>query len=360
MSIVSRFVLLSFSRILGLCCSAFIAIYLLVDFFEKVDRFIDYGAGPSEYLTYIGHSIPFIFVQILPLAILTSMVLTLGGLGRTNEMTALRTCGISLWRITRPLIALIILLSALQLFIQEYMVPWNTRELNELVDMKLRGREQVRLTHSKIWYRSGQQIINIDLVKGQEQKLRGVTIFELDGGAKILRRIDAEEATLINRQWIAAKARQRYFDPQSGMLQETVRRENLPLNIDRQIDDFARIDDLNAELGIFQLAQLAKRLEHEGYDATRQRVDLQARVAAPFTGLVMGLLGIPFALQRGRESNLALGVGLSLSIGAAYFIIQSAVISFGYAGATPPFIAAWTANLIFTLLAIWLFLGVKQ
>ncbi len=360
MNIISRFVLNYFVRILGLCCGAFIGIYLLVDFFEKVNRFIDYGAGPGEYLTYIGHSIPFIFVQILPLAILTSMVLTLGGLSRTNEMTALRACGISLWRITRPLIALIILLSCLQLFVQEYMVPWNTRELNELVDVQLRGREQVRLTHSKIWYRSEQRIINIDLVQAQEQKLRGITIFELDQEAKILRRIDADEASLINRQWIAPMVIERYFDPQSGILVETVRGERQPLKIDRQIDDFAGLDDLNAELGALQLAQLAKRLEQEGYDATRQRVDLHARLAAPFTGLVMGLLGIPFALQRGRQSNLALGVGLSLGIGAAYFIIQSAIISFGYAGATPPFVAAWTANLIFTMLAIWLFLGVKQ
>lgn len=360
MSIVSRLVLAYFFRILSLCCGAFIGIYLLVDFFEKVDRFIDYGAGLRDYLSYLGHSIPYIFVQILPLAILTSMVLTLGGLGRTNEMTALRACGISLSRIIRPLLVIIVLLCSLQLLVHEYMVPWNVRTLNELVDVKMRGREQIRLTHSKIWYRSDNKIINIDLVQTREQKLRGVTIFEIDEGANIIRRIDASEAQLQDQQWLAPTLVERLFDPQSGMLQQTRRLENHPLTIDRLIDDFARVEDLNAELGARQLAQLATRLEQEGYDASRQRVDLQARLAAPFTGLVMGLLGIPFALQRGRQSNLALGVGLSLAIGAAYFIIQSAVISFGYAGALPPLVAAWTANLIFTLLAVWLFLGVKQ
>jgi lipopolysaccharide export system permease protein len=360
MSIVSRLVLVYFFRILILCCGAFIGIYLLVDFFEKVDRFIDYGAGLNEYLTYLGHSIPYIFVQILPLAILTSMVLTLGGLGRTNEMTALRACGISLSRITRPLLVMIVLLCSLQLLVHEYMVPWNVRTLNELVDVKLRGREQIRLSHSKIWYRSDNKIINIDLVQAREQKLSGVTIFEIDEKAKIVRRSDAREAQLHDQQWLAKTLVERTFDPESGTLQQTRRLENHPLTIDRLIDDFARVEDLNAELGARQLAQLATRLEQQGYDASRQRVDLQARLAAPFTGLVMGLLGIPFALQRGRQSNLALGVGLSLAIGAAYFIIQSAVISFGYAGALPPLMAAWTANLIFTLLAGWLFLGVKQ
>ncbi len=360
MSIISRLVMAYFFRILGLCCGAFSGIYLLVDFFEKVDRFIDYGAGLNEYLTYLMHSIPFIFVQILPLAILTSMVLTLGGLGRTNEMTALRACGTSLWRITRPLLGIIVMLCSLQLLVHEYLVPWNVRTLNELVEVKLRGREQIRLTHSKIWYRSDNQIINIDLVQSREQTLKGITIFEMGEGAAIVQRIDAGEATLHDQQWLAPSVVKRSFDPQSGTLQQTRRLENHPLLIDRLIDEFAREEDLNAELGARQLAKLAARLEQEGYDATRQHVDLQARLAAPFTGLVMGLLGIPFALQRGRQSNLALGVGLSLAIGAAYFIIQSAVISFGYAGALPPLIAAWTANLIFTLLAVWLFLGVKQ
>ncbi|MFO7811639.1 MAG: LPS export ABC transporter permease LptG [Pelovirga sp.] len=360
MSIVSRLIISYFFKILGLCCGAFIGIYLLVDFFEKVDRFIDYGAGLSEYLTYLGHSIPFIFVQILPLAILTSMVLTLGGLGRTNEMTALRACGISLVRIVRPLLMIIVLLCGLQLLVHEYLVPWNVRTLNELVDVKLRGREQVGLTHSKIWYRSDNQIINIDLVQTREQRLKGITIFEIGQGASIVRRIDANQAELRDQQWLAPTLVERSFDPQSGTLQQTRRLENQPLALDRLIDDFAREEDVNAELSARKLAQLAERLEQEGYDATRQRVDLQARLAAPFTGLVMGLLGIPFALQRGRQSNLALGVGLSLAIGAAYFIIQSAVISFGYAGALPPLLAAWTANLIFTMLAVWLFLGVKQ
>ncbi len=360
MSIVSGLVLACFSRIFSLCCSAFIGIYLLVDFFEKVDRFIEYGAGANEYLTYLGHSIPFIFVQILPLAMLTGMVLTLGELSRTNEITALRACGVSLLRITRPLLGMIVLLCSLQLLVHEYLVPWNVRSLNELVEVKLRGREQSRLTHSEVWYRSDHQIINIDLVQTREQKLLGVTIFDIDDRMAIVRRIDANEAILQGQQWLAPALVERSFDPQSGTLLQTRHRVKYPLTIDRLIDDFAREEDLNAELGVRQLAQLASRLEQEGYDATRQRVELQARLAAPFTGLVMGLLGIPFALQRGRQSNLALGVGLSLAVGAAYFIIQSAVIAFGYAGALPPLVAAWTANLIFTLLAIWLFLGVKQ
>jgi lipopolysaccharide export system permease protein len=74
----------------------------------------------------------------------------------------------------------------------------------------------------------------------------------------------------------------------------------------------------------------------------------------------MGFLGVPFALQRGRNSNIALGIGLSLGIGIGYFIIQSLVTAFGYSNALPPLIAAWSANFIFLLMGIWLLLNVKE
>lgn len=361
MSLVSRYVLIYFARLLGLSCAAFVGIYLLVDFFEKVDDFIAYGATLSDYAGFVGHSIPFILVQILPLAILTSMVLTLGGFGRTNEMTALRACGVSLWRVVRPLLVLITLLCALQLALSEYLVPWNTRELNTLTEYKLKGRDQqTRLTRDRIWYRTDNRIINIRSVRAGEQRLDGVTIYRFDPSARIDKRLDIPHANDRGEDWFAPRLTERLFEPESGRLISTRQLEQQRLDLGRRWSDFQEVDEASDELNIAKLVRLTSRLEQEGYDTTRQRVDLQARLAAPATSLVMGLLGIPFALQRGRQSNIALGIGLSLAVGAAYFLIQSMVVSFGYAGALPPAAAAWAGNIIFLLLGVWLFLGVRE
>ena len=92
----------------------------------------------------------------------------------------------------------------------------------------------------------------------------------------------------------------------------------------------------------------------------RQRVAMYGRLAAPFTCLVMAFLGVPFALQKGRRSNIALGIGLSLGIGVVYFILQSLLTAFGNSGALPPLLAAWSTNLIFLMGGIWLLLSVKE
>jgi len=112
----------------------------------------------------------------------------------------------------------------------------------------------------------------------------------------------------------------------------------------------------NEDLSISELRHLAQKLRAEGYDPTRFQVDLQARIAAPFACAIMAFLGIPFAIRKGRGTSLAMGIAISIVIGAVYFIVQAALLAFGYSGIFPPFVAAWAANLLFALFGGWLFL----
>ncbi len=354
------FLLKYFINILSLSVAAFVGIYLLIDFFEKVDDFIEHHATATDYFVFFGNSIPFIISQILPLAILTTMVLTLGGLSRTNEITAMRACGISLWRIVKPLMAFTIVLSFCLLLLNEFALPWNNKQLNSLLKVKLKGKQQVQLTHSEIWYRSKNKIINIALAKPQTAQLQGVTVLFFDDTQRIEKRLDADLASYDGTGWLAPNLTERKFDCKTGDLLQTNEFTNKILQIDRDLESFSEHSNFNNELNFQQLAAMANKLEREGYDSTRQRVDMHNRISTPFTCLVMGFLGVPFALQRGRNSNIALGIGLSLGIGVLYFILQSLVTAFGYANAVPPFIAAWTTNFIFLLTGIWLLLNVNK
>ncbi len=360
MKILHRFLLAHYVKILGLCTAAFVGIYLLIDFFEKVDDFIDHHAVAGDYLSYLLNSIPFIFVQILPLAILAAMVLTLGGFGRTNELTAMRACGVSIWKIVRPLMVLIALLAALLLLLNELIVPWNTHNLNNLLEVKLKGKAKTELTRNEIWYRVDSRIVSIKVAHPAQQTLEGIRVYTFDGQHRIIERIDAPRATFANGRWNAENALVRFFDGTTGDLKKTVQEKSSALELGKAPEDFLARDTINSELTFSQLRTMTRKLESEGYDATHQRVDMHSRLASPVTCLIMGFLGIPFALQRGRNSNIALGIGISLAIGVCYFILQSLLRAFGYSGALPPFIAAWAANLVFLLLGIWLLLNVRD
>ncbi|MEQ1846694.1 MAG: LptF/LptG family permease, partial [Nitrospira sp.] len=86
MTILFRYILREYSKIFGMCFSGLVTIYLVIDFFEKVRRFLRYESGIVPILTYFALKIPAISFQVAPFAILVATLLTLGLFARSNEI----------------------------------------------------------------------------------------------------------------------------------------------------------------------------------------------------------------------------------------------------------------------------------
>lgn len=356
MTLISRYILSTFGRVFGLALAAFIGLYLLVDFFERVDNFMEYGAAAHLYLSYFALKIPFITVQVAPLACLLAVFMTLGGFSRSNELTAMHSAGISLLRITMPLLVTGLIISLLSLLAYEYLVPICFKQANTIYTSKVQGRPVTVFKRSRIWLREGSKIVNIHLAEADKGQLQGVSLFDFDQSFNLTDRTDIPQATFVNNQWRAESLIERRFV--NGNLAISQRGHDLPVDLKLTPDDF-RIPDSkrNEDLGYRELRSLAAKLRAEGYNPIRFEVDMHARLATPFASLIMAFLGIPFALRKGRDSGLALGIAMSVMIGVVYFILQAMLLAFGYSSALPPILAAWAANLLFFLFGCWLFLG---
>ena len=355
MTLISRYILSTFGRIFGLALAAFIGLYLLVDFFERVDTFIEYSAAAHLYLIYFALKIPFIAVQVVPLACLLAVFMTLGGFSRSNELTAMHSAGISLLRVTLPLLATGLLISLLTLLTYEYLVPICVKRANLIYSDKVRGRPVAVFKRNRIWLRDGRKIVNIRLAEAEKGQLQGVTLFDFDQHFQLTDRSDIPQASYINGQWSAESLIERRFDNGNLTASHTANDQTIDLSLTPE--DFRVSGKRNEDLGYRELRALAAKLKAEGYDPTRFQVDMHARLATPFASLIMAFLGIPFALRKGRDSGLALGIAMSVMIGVVYFILQAMLLAFGYSSALPPVLAAWAANLLFFLFGCWLFLG---
>jgi lipopolysaccharide export system permease protein len=357
---IDRYLLRHFLRILGLTMMACIGIYLLVDFFEKAGDFVEHKASASQYLSYLLNSIPLIAVQVMPLVILMSTVLTLGSLGRNNEITALRSCGLSLWRIVRPLMQAVLCISLGYLLVNEILTPISTRQLTRLLDYQLQGKPEPSLNSDRIWYRDADRIIKVAVALPEKKLLQGISIFELDDDFRLHQRLQIHELRYLDDHWQAPVAKRRSFDQDSGDLRSATLLTDQNIDIGRDPADFIRAAEQHGFKSAIDLWQTRRKLSAEGFDTTRLSVDLHNRLAAPFACLIMAFLGVPFSLSRGRGSSIALGIGLSLAVGVGYFLLQSLALAFGYSGALPPPVSGWAANLIFLLLGIYLLLRTRE
>jgi lipopolysaccharide export LptBFGC system permease protein LptF len=82
--ILWRYLVEEFLRILGLCLVAFIVVYLIADFSDRIDDFLKHQAPVGAVVRYFLVRIPLIVNDVLPIAVLAAMLLGLGGLSRHN------------------------------------------------------------------------------------------------------------------------------------------------------------------------------------------------------------------------------------------------------------------------------------
>lgn len=357
MGIVSRYIAGTWLRLLLLCQGGFLAVYLILDFMEKFGRFIRAGASLGTILQFFLFKIPEMVGQTMPFAVLMATLLTLGMFSRSSELTALRSCGLSIPRIVTPLLWLGLLCSGLLLLNAELLVPGSYQKMEHVEKVLI--KKQSRNTFfrlNNIWYRSNNLILQAKVFDPQAVVLKGVTIWELSNSMEPQQRIDADRAVYGPQGWVLEKARVRSFSGQAGVRMLT----SLPVALTLKVDDLRLLDNNADNFSFRKLRSYAKSLQNGGYDASRYLTMMHAKLASPFGALVMVVLGIPFALKTGRTAGVAKGVGIGVALGFVYFIVNAAVQSYGRSGVLPPLVAAWGANLIFILSGIWLAMTVKQ
>ncbi|OHB28338.1 MAG: LPS export ABC transporter permease LptG [Desulfuromonadaceae bacterium GWC2_58_13] len=360
MTLLSRYVLKSFYRLLLLALTAFVGIFLLIDFFERIDDFLEHGARGSLYFLYLLNNFPIATFQVIPLAILLAAFGTIGGLARSNELTAIRSGGISIWRIILPLIRAAVLLTLISLAANEYLIPLNQKNINYINRVEMQGKVEIYYKSDHIWFREGNRIFNIRHSLPDEGLLKEVTIFEFDDSFHLIERKDSPQARFDSGAWIFENLATRRFDPKSGMIIESHIFPEKKLQLAKKPEDFIETLYKTEQMGFFELRSLIEKLQGEGYDARRYKVDMHSRLAHPFACLTMAILGIPFALRKGRGASLSLGVTLSVAIGIIFYLLQATLMALGYASVIPPFAAAWSAVLLFTLIGLWLLLSTRN
>ncbi len=153
--LLNRYILWNFLRNLGMLFAALISLYLLIDFFEKIDNFLEKGKAAGLILKFFVLNIPFIIEQMSPVCVLLAGVITLGVLNHTNELIALKSCGIPLRKITAPIIAAGLACILLFLALSQWVLPRTVAVTNEIWNKEVQGRVSLGIYRNGRYYYRG-------------------------------------------------------------------------------------------------------------------------------------------------------------------------------------------------------------
>ncbi len=85
MKILNRYILKEFSRFFAITLSAFLVLFLIGDFIEKVDDYVEQKALAADVIRFMLYQVPNIAFMVMPLAVLLSTLLSLGILSKNGE-----------------------------------------------------------------------------------------------------------------------------------------------------------------------------------------------------------------------------------------------------------------------------------
>jgi len=358
--ILYRYLVREYLKILSLSLSSLVLLYAVILFLQKVDFIIKHQAPFYLIFEYLLSKIPeVIFQWTLPYAVLLATLLTIGTLSRHSEITAMKAGGISLYRITFPLLFLALIISFFSFLGNEYLVPYTNQKTQYLMDVKVRKEQPPGFFKNyKIWHRSGRHIFKIQLLDPKKKILKGFTLYQFDDRFRCTQRIDAREVKWVDGRW-------RFFDGAIRNFEETGSIQVIPFKemefpLTENWESFGKIERESREMSYTELRAYIQKIQSAGYDATRYLVDLYSKYSYPLLNLIMVLIGVPFALKTGRSGGVALSIGVSVMIGFAYGVTFYIFLSFGKSGILPPLLSSWIPTLLFGLAGIFTLMSVRQ
>ena len=358
MSIIDRYIGRTWLRLLLLCLSGFVGIYLVIDLIEKIPRFLRAGGAAGDILQYFIWKLPEMVSRTATFSILMATLLTLGVLSRDSEIIALRSCGVSLLRMSFPMLTLGFVASVLLLVNAELILPQSYAHTEMIDRIKIRKKgERVTFKRNNIWFRSNSMILQARVFEPVTRTLSGIVVWSVDAAMNPVSRIDADSAVYRDGRWLLHAATSRSFLTPAGYAPQAV--QALPLDLRLKVEDLQVLDVDADNMSIRSLKEYADNLRRGGYQAYRYLTLMHTKIASPFAALIMVLLGIPFALRNSRSGGIAMGIGASIAIGFAYFVFNAVLLSYGRSGVLTPVIAAWGANVLFAMSGIWLAMTVK-
>ncbi len=356
LSVTNRYLLREFVALFLPIVLAFVLLYLLVDFFDRLDSMLKNHATVWAAFRFFLFKIPLIVTQTLPPAALAAMLISLGMLARRNEITALRASGVSLVQTAVPLLIFAALISLAALAWNETVVPYCTRESQYVNIVEIRKR-QLRgiLNEREVWYHGASGFYNIDNVDPRRGALFGLRIYRTDGAFNLVSIIEVPTARWTPSGWVVSGATEQSIGPDA----EVQTRQLAPdeVQIPETINDFLEIHREPEELSYRDLRRHITELTRKGIDASSYLVDLNLKLAVPFTTLVLACVAVPLAGRVQRHASMAATVGTGFAIGFGYWVTLALANSLGQSGVLPPVVAAWTANAIFLLAGAGLFLS---
>jgi len=347
MSLVHRMMLGTFLRHLGSTLVGALILFTLVDLFDHIGSLLDNDASLSMILRYYLYKAAWIIDTVLPLAMLMATLFTVGSMARYLELTALFAAGMSLIQVTRPLLIASLLTAVLSFAWREFVLPAANVNRSRVWEVEIHNRpDTARPTRDIALIGADRRLYFARKYDPTSGVVTDLKILATEG-PRVVERIDARRAEWDGEHWILQDGTHRVFEQETEVISNFTRLTVTDLAITPDILYSERVSQ--EDMNIRQLRVYNRLIRQTGGDPTTSSVDIHFLIAFPLVNVIVVFLGILLA-SGPRKTTIASGFGLTVLVSFGYYLFMNFGRALGHNGAVPPIVAAWTGNVVYTVI----------
>ncbi|MDO4204279.1 MAG: LptF/LptG family permease [Selenomonadaceae bacterium] len=330
----------------GIC--AFSAVFIGSGTLFRIAKYItDYGATLPMVVKIFVYSLPTIIIWTFPMSMLLASLMTYGRMSGSSEITAMKSCGISFYRIAAPAVVLGLMVSLFSIWFNEEVVPRANRAYDNTVEYEIKGHtapaSQEHVIIKEISSSLIKRIVYARRYDSKTNRMEHITMQMFEEG-KLKTVENAAYAEWLGDSWLMhdgviyevqddnVKAHNSRFDTQLLPVNMTPRRI---MESQKEMEEMSRSE----------LREQIKILQEQYVDTKKLEAELAQRYTVPMASLIFALVGVPLGMQPNRHSSSA-GFALSVIIIFSYYAGMVMASALARGGALPPTLAVWLPNLI--------------
>jgi LPS export ABC transporter permease LptF/LPS export ABC transporter permease LptG len=357
-TLIEGYVMREFLGYTGLLLATFLILILVFTVFELIGSILQHHIALGVVLEYLLYISPQMLYMTIPVAILVGVLLTFGLMSKSNEITALKATGVSVYRLLVPALTVAIALSGAQFALDATLLPSFNRRQDQLhAQIKGQPPQSYHDPEHKWVFGRHNDIYYFSFFDPSRQEFAGISVFSFNPASFTLtRQIFARRARwdatvpgwVFTSGWVRT-----YADGASATYQPFL------------VSTFAGLPELpsyfatdarqGSQMTYAELRSYIASLRRSGYDASRLSITLAKKIAYPLITVVMALLAFPFALTVGRRGTVA-GIAVGILVAIVYWSTASLLQALGNLDQLPALLAAWTPDVLFLGASLYLLL----
>ncbi|MGB4600468.1 MAG: LPS export ABC transporter permease LptF [Trichlorobacter sp.] len=353
--IVSLYLMREVTGIFLLGLSIFTLVLLMGRMVKLMEMVVSNGVPVLEVLRLIGYLLPSFLVLTIPMALLLAVLLAIGRLSADNEITVLKSSGLSLAALLPPVLLCAVVAALLTLFISLVAVPWGNTGFKQFSLEVARTYASAAIKERIFRDDLPGIVMYVDQYDEQQHQMKRVMIQD--------ERDPQRPMTIFARDGVISS------DEAAGTMRILLRNGSIHTQDARggyrliSFGDYLLVTELGKtsplvrtelDLSATELLQVARAQQTSSQARNKALTELHSRFAFPAAALVFAILALPLGISN-RRSGKGAGFTASILILLVYYVLLSFLRTFAEKGSFPPVLAIWLPNLLFLVIGVVLF-----